>query len=238
MTLRHSQLTEVWVIKTCWQKRCVFQPNIVQCLWGCLRFTLIDIMLKSLKGKYLKQQTERKKGVFSINTTAALKVNECNAPVPSGSDSAEMQILLRSSSSCRVASDVTWHVSSCKTLLSGTACVALGAQEWRQFNSALRKKTWNQSTWKWSLALISALSSGAQVGFPPRKHISLFPLIPSQGPSGEVSWLTVMLLCRAKHKTKQCQLDGKTRSFSPTARMNKFLNKVIAVVIQFNANEM
>lgn len=73
---------------------------------------------------------------------------------------------------------------------------------------------------------------------PPRKHISLFPLIPSQGPSGEVSWLTVMLLCRAKHKTKQCQLDGKTRSFSPTARMNKFLNKVIAVVIQFNANEM
>ncbi len=73
---------------------------------------------------------------------------------------------------------------------------------------------------------------------PPQKHISLFPLIPSQNLSGEVSWLTVMFLCRTKHKMKQCQLDRKTRSLSPITGVSEFLNKVKAAVIEFNANEL
>lgn len=113
-------------------------------------------MLKSLKGKYLKQQTREKKGEFSINTTTALKVNECSASVPSGPGDAKMQItrclrvllsvLLRSLSSWCVASDLTWHVFFHAKHRRLGALVSLSALK----NGDGPSKKKKQSTWKWS----------------------------------------------------------------------------------------
>lgn len=93
MTLRimfDSRLTQwalYWVIA-------FFHPNVVRCLWGCLGFSLINIMLKKPGGK-VYEAANRKKETGCSALTTALKVNECRALLPSGPDNAEMRISRR-----------------------------------------------------------------------------------------------------------------------------------------------
>lgn len=125
--------------------------------------------------------------MFSINTATAPQIRACSRR--------PLAVLWRSWSSwSRSACDVTWHVSSCKTPLSGMCSDARGRSGVKSGDSSTQKQGWKkketitpkQSTWKWSLALISTLSSAAQT-----THPSPSPHFPSDSLPGCGCWSQV-----------------------------------------------
>lgn len=189
MTLRimfDSRLTQwalYWVIA-------FFHPNVVRCLWGCLGFSLINIMLKKPWRESIWSSKQREgNGLFSINYSPESQWMQGFAPLRPGQCrdadltalARPLSVLRRSTSSWHL---VTWHVCSRHTAAVWDRLHRSPLKNGDGFNSTLGKtgqgkksKAVDLKTVFRSRISLVIWSSG---WLPPQKHIRVSPLIPSQ----------------------------------------------------------